>query len=142
VTATELLAICADVRYHNWKFHVGPMGTDGFFIQVKFTAPDNQTHALNQSWSGRKWYVSPHATRSEVVLTCLKAVLTALEHEAREQFTYKGVALFQPHVNIDQLMKAASYYEFRPLPAPLTQGDGYSDPAPRTDISGNEMVGP
>jgi len=60
-----------------------------------------------------KWYLSRHATESEVVLTALKGVLTALEHEAREQFTYRGVALFGPHVDVRALIVCAEQQDRR-----------------------------
>lgn len=72
----------------------------GFYVQVRFTAS-------GEPWSGRKWYLSAHATDAEVVQTALKAVLTAVEHEAREAFTYQGVALFQPHCSLEELVQAA-----------------------------------
>ena len=70
---------------HNWSFRVGELG-DGFFLQVVFKAPDT-TALLDESekeWHGRKWYVSKHSTREEVVQTALKAVLTAEEHTKPE----------------------------------------------------------
>lgn len=55
------------------------------------------------NWKGRKWYLSPHKTDGEVVQTAFKAVMTAMEHEIREMFTYKGVSIFDPHYDIDKL---------------------------------------
>jgi hypothetical protein len=105
-TLSDLCHILFDVRFHDWMFHAGVMG-DGYFVQVRFLASDHQTHEPGQRQHGRKWYVSKHATCGEVVQTCLKAVLAAHEHEAREQFTYKGAALFQPHPDVDQLVALA-----------------------------------
>jgi hypothetical protein len=42
-------------------------------------------------------------TKSEIVSTALKAVLTAEEHEAREQFQYKSKTIFGPHFDVDKL---------------------------------------
>jgi hypothetical protein len=42
-------------------------------------------------------------TDSEVVFTALKAVLTALEHEAREKFTFMGVRIADSHVDVHKL---------------------------------------
>ena len=53
--------------------------------------------------TGRKWRISPVMTRSEVVQTALKAVLTYTEHEVRESFKYRGVSIFDPHYNVDEL---------------------------------------
>jgi hypothetical protein len=59
-------------------------------------------------WNGRWWRLSSHMTPTEIVLTAFKAVLTALEHEAREQFTYKGVAVLDSHIDVEELVKARS----------------------------------
>lgn len=57
-------------------------------------------------YKGRKWYISPYATDSEIVLTAFKAAATALEHEAREAFLYKGQAILGPHFDVDFLVAA------------------------------------
>ncbi|MTD92896.1 hypothetical protein GIW81_00950 [Hyphomicrobium sp. xq] len=56
-------------------------------------------------WSGRKWFLSLHMTETELVKTALKAVLAAVEHEALERFTYKGVTVFDPHIRVDDLVE-------------------------------------
>lgn len=43
-------------------------------------------------------------TVSELVQTALKAVLTAVEHEVREQFLYRGRAIFNPHCDVEELV--------------------------------------
>jgi len=55
------------------------------------------------SWNGRWWRLSQHMTDSEIVWTAFKAVLTALEHEAREKFTFKGIRVADSHVDIHKL---------------------------------------
>jgi hypothetical protein len=37
-------------------------------------------------------------------------VMTAMEHETREQFRYDGVAVFGPHQSLDTLMQAQEVY--------------------------------
>jgi hypothetical protein len=59
-------------------------------------------------WFGRWWRLSPHMIPTEIVLTAFKAVLTALEHEAREQFTYKGVAVLDSHIDVEELVRIRS----------------------------------
>lgn len=54
-------------------------------------------------WNSRKWFLSFHMTKSEIVQTALKATLTAMEHEIREQFLYRGRSIFDPHYDIDKL---------------------------------------
>jgi hypothetical protein len=53
----------------------------------------------------RRWVVSKHSTRSEIAQTVLKAALTSSEHMVREHFTYKGVRIFNPHIDIEELVK-------------------------------------
>lgn len=81
------------VSFRDWMFHGDTLG-DGYSVQVRFVGDNSETQ------HGRKWYVSKHATLSEVVQTCLKAVLTAVEHEAREQFTFDDSAIFSPHFDV------------------------------------------
>ena len=52
---------------------------------------------------GRKWRLSEHMTKSEIVQTALKAVLAFEEHEVRENFKYRGQAIFDPHYDVDAL---------------------------------------
>lgn len=106
MTVVDLATILREIHFHGWSFKFGVMG-EGMYMQVQFLAPDNDTKELHQVQSGRKWYISHFSTKEEVVQTCLKAVLTAVEHEAREHFTYKGVALFQPHMPLETLMEHA-----------------------------------
>lgn len=99
----ELQAVMGELEYKDWVFHIGEDG-DRCFLQVRFTALDVET--MEVSWqSGRKWWISPHMTKSEVVQTALKAVLTAEEHEAREQFRYGGQRIFGPHIDVDVLWR-------------------------------------
>jgi hypothetical protein len=49
--------------------------------------------------------------------TCLKLVLTALEHEARELFRYQDVAIFDPHVSVHALAAATQTKDVRKVAA-------------------------
>lgn len=75
---------------------------DMFFIQVRCDSKCNTTGAPYQ-WKGRKWFVSSHSTDSEIVQTCFKAIITALEHEAREKFMFLGQPVFRPHLDVYDL---------------------------------------
>lgn len=48
-------------------------------------------------WVGRAWPVSLGITNGDLVQTAFKAILTALEHEARELFTFQGERVMDPH---------------------------------------------
>lgn len=67
-------------------------------------------------WVGRKWRLSQWMTDTELVWTAWKAILTALEHEAREMFRFDGVTVADSHVDIHKLvsfMKAPENHEER-----------------------------
>lgn len=48
--------------------------------------------------------LSPYMCPNEIVTTAFKAVMTAMEHEVRESFRYKDVAIFNPHLDPDALV--------------------------------------
>lgn len=94
--SARIKTVVLDVTYKDWGFRVEPMG-DGCYVQATFLADSTWQH-------GRKWYISPHACKSEIVQTLLMAVLAAEEHEAREQFLYRGAPIFGPHKDVDALL--------------------------------------
>lgn len=73
------------------------------YLQIAAQKPDNRTGLL-KDLKGRKWFLSYHMTRSEVVQTVLFAVLAFVEHEARETFKYDGFSIFDPHYDVDALV--------------------------------------
>jgi hypothetical protein len=84
--------------------------------QVRITCGatvDNMTGDHMAGWNGRWWRLSKHMTAGEIVQTVFKATMTALEHEAREMFLYKGVPVLDPHYDIDKLV------EFRQDPSSI-----------------------
>lgn len=97
--------VLLDVEYPGMDLVVRADG-DRAYLQARFRADD-------QEWGGRKWLLSPHMTKSEVVQTALKAVLTAVEHEAREHFLYRGRAVFGPHYDVDALHEIAESVDER-----------------------------
>jgi len=68
---------------------------DALWLQLVFYAPARQ--------ACRKWRISRHATRSEVVGTAFLACKQAMEHELREQFRYRERAIYSPHYDVDRL---------------------------------------
>lgn len=62
---------------------------------------------------GRKWRLSDHMTKSEIVQTAFLAIKTWEEHETREKFTYKGKAIFGPHLDVEVLHQTADYLDAR-----------------------------
>lgn len=101
-TALSLSKILDLVTFpgYRWLVHDG----ERLYLQAAFLAPDCHTGALAEQFT-RKWYISHEATRSEVVQTALKCVLTSVEHEARENFKYRGFAIFGPHLDCEKLVE-------------------------------------
>lgn len=106
MTHEDFQRILDRVRYkHNWRIVVRELdaGTGRLYLQVQFQAPCAVT-GRNEVQSGRKWLLSRHMTEGEVLQTALKAVITAEEHEARENFKVDGEAVFGPHLDVDALL--------------------------------------
>lgn len=92
------------VRHRDWRFH---LQEEPLALQVHFIGVDASS-GLPALVHGRKWLLSEHMTKSELVQTAFKAVVTALEHEAREHFLYKGRPVFGPHFDVDELSLLAA----------------------------------
>lgn len=120
----ELSDILTDIRCEvgstEWMVYGGIMG-DGFYVQLRYVELDIVTGDPADQ-HGRKWYVSSHSTKSEVVQTVLKACLTSAEHMVREHFTYRGVRVFGPHFDVDRLVElAANESETTDMREPMTE---------------------
>src|SRR5690606_37153327 len=91
--------ITSNIKYKDWRFVVGEKnGT--LSLQIKFNAPDNYTGEVEEQ-SCRKYQLSEHMVKTEVVETAWLAVQRAELHEAGENFWYKGVLPYCPHIDID-----------------------------------------
>lgn len=98
---TRFFAWLQLIEFGDWQFRVLKDDTR-LYLQLKWMDRCTVSGDMKPQTS-RKWLLSPYMTKSEFVQTCLKAVLTAVEHEAREQFTYMGEAVFRPHYDVDAL---------------------------------------
>lgn len=90
---------------NNWDLHFVYDTRGYFYFQVADHEGVCNVTGQPDPWKGRKWLISEHMTKGEILQTILKAVLTAAEHEIREQLTYRGQAIFDPHYNIDKLVE-------------------------------------
>lgn len=95
----ELKTIIDTVTYKDGFSFI--IGDD--YIQLREMTTCNRSNEPYES-KGRKWKWSQFMTKSEVVTTCLKACLQYEEHEARENFKYHGVSIFDPHYDVDKLL--------------------------------------
>jgi hypothetical protein len=96
------------IKFKDWMFFLG-QDDDQLWVQVRYLEADVEGDPRDPNdlelQHGRKWLVSRHATPSEFVQTCFKAVVTSMEHQAREHFTYRGARIFGPHFDVEQLVK-------------------------------------
>lgn len=99
MTYKTLTRIIKQIKYKDWFFYLEER-KDCFVLQIRFVGPDSYT-GKDKIQHCRKWFVSSHACKAEVVRTAFKAVLAAEEHEAGEFFRYKGVPINSPHLNPD-----------------------------------------
>jgi hypothetical protein len=102
----ELGEIIAHIKFRDWRFEI--------FVHPPMVGKVANYHSIRTrfladgTWqNGRKWVISNHMTKSEVVQTAFKAILTAMEHEIREEFSYKGEAIFGPHFDVEELLRVA-----------------------------------
>lgn len=104
-----ILMILAQINYKpDWKLRLLEKG-DGYLLQWTFmekdlTNPD--PNAPLEEQFGRKWYISPYMTTSEVIRTAYLAVIQAEMHEIGERFTFQDTRIFDPHMNLLQLEQA------------------------------------
>jgi len=107
LTLNQVFEIVDRLAYPGFTWHVrGNFGANGpVTLHATFLAPDVDAHVGAVEQTTRKWLLSQWMVPGEIVQTALKCVLTAIEHEAREQFTYRGERVFGPHFSIDELVR-------------------------------------
>jgi hypothetical protein len=109
-TLERIRLIVGLCRFEGFEFLVDEV-PGGFQLHAAWLEPDivGGKAALQKS---RKWLLSPHMTKSEIVQTCFKLAMTAAEHRVRESFTYRGNRIFGPHFDVDALHTICSEKRF------------------------------
>lgn len=101
MTRSGIKHVLSLIDYRDWSIDVVDTTGWGLLLRVRFAADGVIQH-------GRKWKLSRFMTKSEIVQTAFKAILTAEEHEVRERFRYRGAAIFGPHFDVDKLVGLAA----------------------------------
>lgn len=104
MTRQKVQKILDRIKYYDWEFYLGQDGSR-LYLQIKFNSEDSRTNLLEKQ-RGRRWLLSPNMTKSEIVSTAFKAVITAVEHETREMFLYRGKSIFNPHMDVEYLVNS------------------------------------
>ena len=94
--------ILSQIQYKNWTFYIGMKEGERPFLQIRFENHDNFTGKIEMQYC-RKFFLSPHMVKSEVIRTAFKAVQMAEEHETHELFKYRDQPIYSPHFDVDSL---------------------------------------
>lgn len=129
----EWYAAIKEVTYKGWRYNlIGAI--DGDYLQITFETTE-QDGTYQDLWCERnighdvhddgcylkiprykrvtqycrKWRLENGYTVSDVVKVAFMATLAAEEHEIREEFKYKDISVFGPHLDVDALVELAKY---------------------------------
>ncbi|NOU27471.1 MAG: hypothetical protein HOO96_06130 [Polyangiaceae bacterium] len=102
MTKDEIQGILALVAFEDWTFFLGQDG-ERLYLQIRVDSGIDNVTGERIAWSGRKWMLSPFMCKNEIVETAWKAIQTAVMHETREKFKYRGRTIFDPHFDPDKL---------------------------------------
>lgn len=86
-----------------------------FYYQVVNTESVCAITGRRQTDTGGKAYLSPHATRSELVQTAFGLFKAYEEHESREFFRFRGKQVYGPHMDVLSLFLVADTTDARPI---------------------------
>lgn len=106
MTIDQVRTIVAHIIFRNEWFEVTEKG-DGFLLQLQYEEPDVDTGEV-EIQRARKWYLSSHATESEVVRTAFAACMMSAEHRVREHFLYACKRIFGPHISVEALSELST----------------------------------
>jgi hypothetical protein len=105
--ASRLSQTLARITHPEFAYNAAMEGPNWFLRVSAPTATCNVT-GDPAPWAGRKWRLSEHMTAGEIAQTALMATLAAIEHEAREVFKVDGVSVFDPHYDLNRLVRFRS----------------------------------
>lgn len=92
------------IQFGEWRFLV-EQRAEGAVLVIQVDEGICNVTGAAMSWRSRKWPLSIHMTDGEIVQTAFKAVMTAMEHEVREMFRYRGESIFDPHYDVEKLVE-------------------------------------
>lgn len=112
MTLEEMQQVIGECEFPHYTLEVAIDGRGAIYLRAAYMEADVATgkEELQQT---RRWFLSPEMTRSELVQTAFKCVLTSAEHRVREWFRYRGRAVFGPHFNVEALWAICEVREVR-----------------------------
>lgn len=102
----------SDCEYPGYSFVVEEDSRGAVYLQAYYEEIDTITGKQETQYT-RRWFLSPHMVKSEIVATTFKCIMTSMEHRAREWFTYRQKAIYQPHYDVDKLYEICEEREVR-----------------------------
>ena len=99
---SDVELILEEVEYPGYEFEIEESAGQ-LYLQAWYLEPDIVTkrEAVQRT---RKWLIERHQhTKSQIVQTAFKCVLTSMEHRAREHFKYRKKRIYGPHFDVDAL---------------------------------------
>lgn len=111
MTVEEMCGVVADCRYEEYGFKVELDGRGEIYLQGLYEEPDTVTGEPEIQYT-RRWLLSPEMTKSEIVQTVFKCVLTSAEHRVREWFKFRDQPVFCPHYDVDALHELCAQGRF------------------------------
>lgn len=111
---TDAQRAIEECHYPEYAFFVSVDGRGEVFLQASYLEADAATtESVPERQFTRRWFLSPAMSKSEIVQTAFKCIITSMEHRTREWFTWKGRAIFHPHQNIETLWEICESREVR-----------------------------
>jgi hypothetical protein len=111
MTHIEMATLLRDVSFPGYEFGVTYDSRGSIYLQARYLEPDTTTYEPTEQFT-RRWLLSPEMTRSEIVQTAFKCVLTSMEHKTREWFHFRGRPVYGPHFDVDALYNLCAEYDF------------------------------
>lgn len=102
MTNGEIQSVLSECAFPKYTIYVAQSSHGYTYIQACYVEADTITGDMEMQYT-RRWSVNPMMTKSEIVATAFKCVLTSMEHKTREWFLYRGKAIYQPHYDVDVL---------------------------------------
>lgn len=102
MNVSEMETIVSECDFPGYLFIVKKDSRGAIYLQGSYREPDVDT-GIEEVQVTRRWFLSPAMTKSEIVQTVFKCVLTSMEHKTREWFKYRDKAVFGPHFDVEAL---------------------------------------
>jgi len=143
-TERQIRTILDNIQFQDRRFRLLRKG-DGFLVQVEYEEADIDIPGSAPTLQrGRKWYVSPFSTETEIVETAFKALRISNDHVLKEHFLYKGHRVYSPHFQIEARIEMCKNKRFDRREPPGTKATKEKQPPKPvdalTDVEDSQLI--